>query len=166
MASEVNSRGSQSSRRLGTRQFVSGTLKQVEIGLHCLYARIDANAQTGEVVCVLEGHSDFVKSVTVLPTIPPTLLSTSSDKSFQLWDLSPLEEKRRPVSRQVVKEHSRPIDSAAFRLSDDDSLTVWTADSLGALKQWAMPQVGVLFISALTADGFWAACVRQRLAFP
>jgi len=99
--------------------------------------------QSGELVCALEGHSDFVKSVTVLPTTPPTLISTSSDKSFRLWDLTPLETRAAPTFKQVVKDHTRPVDSAAYAVAEDGSLTVWTADSMGVLKQWSMPLVRI-----------------------
>ncbi|RSH82685.1 uncharacterized protein EHS24_007679 [Apiotrichum porosum] len=96
------------------------------------------DADSGQLVHTLEAHSDFVKSTTVLPTVPPMLLSTSSDKSFRLWDLSPLTEKGIPVSRQVVKEHTRPVDSAAYALCEEEPsiMLVWTADSMGVLKEW------------------------------
>jgi WD40 repeat protein len=86
------------------------------------------------------------------------MVSTSSDKSFRLWDLSPLETKSAPTSRQVVKEHSRPVDSAAY-LVTDDGLTVWTADTLGALKQWTIPSVRTGTLPLLTSDWRWPSCL-------
>lgn len=110
--------------------------------------------QSGQLVHTLEAHSDFVKSTTVLPTVPPMLLSTSSDKSFRLWDLSPLTEKGIPVSRQVVKEHTRPVDSAAYALCEEEPsiMLVWTADSMGVLKEWKISHVSFAFIVTLSHD--------------
>lgn len=107
---------------------------------------LTSGVQSGDLVGVLEGHTDFVKSVTVLPTVPPLLLSTSSDRTFRLWDLSPLESREVPTSRQTVKEHTRPVESASFEVSShkeptDRNVDVWTADSLGAIKQWSIKQV-------------------------
>ncbi|CAK9785580.1 putative cytoplasm protein [Cutaneotrichosporon oleaginosum] len=101
------------------------------------------DAKSGEQRFVLEGHADFVKSVTILPTNPPLLLSTSSDKSCRLWDLSPLRTGDSPVALQTVKDHTRPVETAAFRIPDDPAspLTVWTADSMGVIKEWKIPQV-------------------------
>ncbi len=79
----------------------------------------------------------------MLPTTPPILVSTSSDKTFRLWDLSPLETRSSPTSRQIVKEHTRPVDTAAYALVVDaevSTVTVYTADSMGVIKQWAIPQ--------------------------
>lgn len=56
--------------------------------------------------------------------------------------MAPLEERKPPTFKQVVKEHTRPVDSAAYVVSDE-GLTVWTADSMGVLKQWSMPLVSV-----------------------
>ncbi|TXT16073.1 hypothetical protein VHUM_00576 [Vanrija humicola] len=104
------------------------------------------DALSGDLVGVLEGHSDFVKSVTVLPTSPPLLLSTSSDKTFRLWNLSPLESRGLPTHRQTVKEHTRPVEAASYEVSSHKEPTertvgVWTADSLGSIKQWTVKQI-------------------------
>lgn len=92
---------------------------------------------------MLEGHTDFVKSVTVLPTTPPLLLSTSSDRSCRLWDLSSLQNGQRPKCLQIIKDHTRPIETATYRISEElaSPLTVWTADSMGVIKEWAIPRV-------------------------
>ncbi|KAK8843940.1 hypothetical protein IAR55_006732 [Kwoniella newhampshirensis] len=102
------------------------------------------HADSGELLHTLEGHTDFVKSLTVLPTSPPRLLSTSSDRTCRLWDLSPLStpEKTAPRSVQTIKEHTRPVECATYRVELDGSgrpsgrLSVWTGDSLGAIKRW------------------------------
>lgn len=108
----------------------------------------------------LVGHSDFVKSVTVLPTSPATLISTSSDKSFRLWDLSPLEIREAPTFKQAIKEHTRPVDAAASAV-EDGALTVWTADSMGVLKQWHIPLVSMILCDTNVECGR-ADEIRQR----
>lgn len=136
-------------------------------------------SQSGELVHVLEGHSDFVKSTAVLPTLPPLLVSASSDKSFRLWDLSPLETKAIPVSRQVVKEHTRPVDAAVFAVSDDNkepTVSMWTADSMGVMKEWKIPQVreslpsphayGRRFWTTSRCFPLFKTCLHTKLASP
>lgn len=97
--------------------------------------------QTAELVATLEGHTDFVKSVTVLPTTPSFLLSTSSDRTCRLWDLMPLQSRQAPVCRQVVKLHTRPVETAAYFVGEDLTVTVWTSDSMGVIKEWTINKV-------------------------
>lgn len=80
----------------------------------------------------------------MLPTSPATLLSTSSDKTCRLWDLSALEKHEGPPTIQTIKEHTRPVDSAAYWTSEtapQGKFTVWTSDSLGVIKRWSMERV-------------------------
>lgn len=107
-------------------------------------SRSNAYLQTGECRFTLHGHQDFVKSVTVLPTSPPTLLSTSSDKTCRLWDLSPLARNEEPSTLQTIKEHTRPVDAATYWIPEaaaPDNLSVWTSDSLGVIKRWSISKV-------------------------
>jgi WD40 repeat protein len=84
----------------------------------------------------LQGHSDFIKSLTILPG--PALLSTSSDRTARLWDLRPLADGSDPECVQILRQHTRPVECAAYRTATPDmpGCIVWTADSLGAIKQW------------------------------
>ncbi|BEJ12499.1 hypothetical protein CspHIS471_0209590 [Cutaneotrichosporon sp. HIS471] len=143
------------------------------------------DAKSGQQLFILEGHSDFVKSVTVLPTSPPVLLSTSSDKSCRLWDLSPLQTRERPTTLQIIKDHTRPVETAAFRVPEElaSPLTVWTADSMGVIKEWTIPQIIVglqaplTFVSNLPGhetsvaqlaavdDGLWSASMDYNAMF-
>lgn len=35
-----------------------------------------------------------------------------------------------------MKEHSRPVDCAAWRVDENGILRIWTADSMGVIKEW------------------------------
>lgn len=91
--------------------------------------------QTGAPLVTLDGHADFVKSVTILPG--PALLSTSSDRTIRLWDLRPLVVEQTPAHIQTLRQHTRPVDCTAWRQdSHAIGIHVWTGDSLGVIKQW------------------------------
>jgi WD40 repeat protein len=95
-----------------------------------------ADGQTGELKHELQGHTDFVKSLTIIPGTTPYLITTSSDRSIRLWDLTPLKEGVMPKSTLPIKEHTRPVDCAAWRFDEAGHLTIWTADSMGVIKEW------------------------------
>jgi WD40 repeat protein len=103
--------------------------------------RLLLTSQTGELKHELKGHSDFVKSLTIIqiPGTAPYLLTTSSDRTIRLWDLSPLQTDdggSAPISALPLKEHTRPVDCAAWRVDDSGQLAIWTADSMGIIKEW------------------------------
>jgi WD40 repeat protein len=41
-----------------------------------------------------------------------------------------------PKSTLPIKEHTRPVDCAAWRFDEAGHLTIWTADSMGVIKEW------------------------------
>ncbi|WVW81894.1 hypothetical protein I302_103893 [Kwoniella bestiolae CBS 10118] len=102
------------------------------------------NADSGELLHTLESHVDFIKSLLTLPTTPLTLLSTSSDRTIKLWDLSSLSSStsEKPRCEQTIKEHTRPVECSTLRLEVDTNgrptggITVYTGDSLGSIKAW------------------------------
>jgi WD40 repeat protein len=103
--------------------------------------RLVLTSQTGELKHELKGHSDFVKSLTIIqiPGTTPYLLTTSSDRTIRLWDLSPLQTDdggSAPISALPLKEHTRPVDCAAWRVDESGHLAIWTADSMGIIKEW------------------------------
>ncbi|KIR43751.1 cytoplasmic protein [Cryptococcus deuterogattii 99/473] len=105
------------------------------------------DADTGAHLQTLEGHTDFIKSVTVIHSSPPLLLSTSSDRTCRLWDLSEtLKDNGNARSSQILKEHTRPVECAAWKADVDEdgkpmeTITVWTGDSLGVIKKWKVEQ--------------------------
>ncbi|WVF65983.1 hypothetical protein IAT40_000721 [Kwoniella sp. CBS 6097] len=98
------------------------------------------DAQSGELLHTLQGHTDFVKSLSVIPVSPPLLLSTSSDRTIRVWDISDLQ--LAPRSIQTLKQHTRPVECSVYKLQLDSAgeptgaISVWTGDSLGAIKRW------------------------------
>ncbi|WVQ80270.1 hypothetical protein IAT38_002375 [Cryptococcus sp. DSM 104549] len=113
------------------------------------------HATSATLLATLSLHSDFIKSVTILPTSPPLLLSTSSDRACRVWDLSALAavvavaeaqegslEGKIPCV-QVLRNHTRPVECAAYKVEEDGTVVVWTGDSLGVIKRWeVVPAAG------------------------
>ena len=94
--------------------------------------------QTGELLHTMEGHADFVKSLLVCGDC---LVSTSSDKTIRIWDLSSLENETKPISIETYKEHTRPVDSVAVADFEEPTgwlLVLWTGDSMGILREWEL----------------------------
>ncbi|WVR03549.1 hypothetical protein IAU60_000541 [Kwoniella sp. DSM 27419] len=139
------------------------------------------DAETGESLYTLEGHTDFVKSLAVLPTFPPVLLSTSSDRTLRVWDIAELS--ARPRSVQTIKDHTRPVECSAHRLELDEAgrptgaLTVWTGDSLGCIKRWQVVGSRLEYKEDLTGhetsvaqlavaeDGLWSVSMDKTAIF-
>ncbi|EIW67921.1 hypothetical protein TREMEDRAFT_63809 [Tremella mesenterica DSM 1558] len=138
--------------------------------------------KTAQVLHILKGHTDFVKSLLILPLPRPLLLSTSSDRSLRLWDLSPLQENNPPICIQTIREHTRPVESSTYRIFTDESgqrteVYIWTSDSLGVMKEWELKddqlvfrrdikghETSVGFILA-TEDGLWSASMDKSIMF-
>lgn len=101
-------------------------------------AGLTLGSQTGELKHELKGHTDFVKSLAIIAHPTPYLLTTSSDRSIRLWDLRSLlsDTETAPRSTLPVKEHSRPVDCSAWRVDENGQLAIWTADSMGVIKEW------------------------------
>lgn len=48
------------------------------------------------------------------------------------------------MTLQTIKEHTRPVDSAAYFIPEagtQDNIIVWTSDSLGVIKRWNLSKV-------------------------
>jgi len=129
---------------------------------------------------VLEGHTDFVKSITILPSPKPLLLSTSSDRTIRLWDLTPLSSRATPGCVQMIREqHTRPVECAAWRLdieAEDAFPSVWTADSLGVIKRWMLEKGSLAFVADVPGhvtsvarivasdDGLWSGKASPQMS--
>ena len=111
-------------------------------------------------MCTTAGHTDFVKSLLVIPHLQ-LLVSGSSDKTICVWSLqelvSALSHDRSasdtaipPLKRlQVVKSHTRPVECFALlvRQADEDesggnvadtSTVVYSGDSMGVIRSWTV----------------------------
>ncbi|WVQ93618.1 hypothetical protein IAU59_000694 [Kwoniella sp. CBS 9459] len=141
------------------------------------------DAQSGDLLHTLQGHTDFIKSLTVLPLSPPLLLSTSSDRTIRIWDISDLQ--ATPRSIQTLKDHTRPVECSVYRLNVDPSgqptggISVWTGDSLGAIKRWEVDASGRKLVFkedvnghetsvaqiAVTDEGVWSVSSDKTAIF-
>ncbi|KAK1926091.1 putative cytoplasm protein [Papiliotrema laurentii] len=136
------------------------------------------DADNGDCIRTLTGHTDFVKSLTI---IPGYLLSTSSDRSIKLWRLG-----ERPLSEgldcaQTLKLHSRPVDCSAVSQTENDDgevqTRVWTADSMGVIHEWSITASGLTHWKTLkghetsitqllpTDDGLWSVSMDKTAIF-
>lgn len=118
--------------------------------------------QTGELKHELKGHTDFVKSLTVIPGSTPYLLTTSSDRSLRLWNLSSLLDggSDAPRSALPVKEHSRPVDCCTWRIDEMGHLAIWTADSMGVIKEWEIVDGGLKLVKDIKGHETSVSCLH------
>nr|ODN93050.1 cytoplasmic protein [Cryptococcus depauperatus CBS 7855] len=142
------------------------------------------DADSGELLHTLDGHGDFVKSLTLIPCSPPVLLSTSSDRTCRVWELPMLiDGDGKPTSRQLIKEHTRPVECAVWKADMDEhgrptgEIQVWTGDSLGVIKQWLVKDGTFTFIQDIKGhetsvtglfvaeDGLWSASMDKTAIF-
>ncbi|BEI81798.1 hypothetical protein CcaverHIS002_0209580 [Cutaneotrichosporon cavernicola] len=134
---------------------------------------------SGKTKRLFKGHKGPVTSV-CLHTVKatdgapwPVLLTASWDKTVRVWDA------------KIIKDHTRPVETAAFRVPEElaSPLTVWTADSMGVIKEWTIPQIVVglqaplTFVSNLPGhetsvaqlaavdDGLWSASMDYNAMF-
>ncbi|WWC58216.1 uncharacterized protein I303_100752 [Kwoniella dejecticola CBS 10117] len=153
------------------------------------------NADSGELLHTLQGHVDFLKSLLILPLPVPVLLSTSSDRTVKLWDLSSLSSSSSASSSststsdapprciQNIKEHTRPVECSIYKLEVDingkptGGIDVYTGDSLGLIKRWNVQEGKLVFKEdltghetsvnqlSLTEEGFWSVSSDKSAIF-
>jgi len=84
----------------------------------------------------VEGHSDFVKSLMIIPSAK-LLISGGSDKSIRFWDISSVDHHRLTLIG-FVREHTRPVECLTYDpgTTTDHSATIFSADSMGVIKVW------------------------------
>lgn len=102
-----------------------------------------------------KAHSDFVKTLLVLPTLN-LLVSGGSDKIVRLWyarrilimsfcqlslihrDLSSAATAEPLQNAGSVSSHTRPIECLAGYATSESSAILYTADTMGVLKIWSL----------------------------
>jgi WD40 repeat protein len=104
--------------------------------------------QTSECISSTMAHTDFVKTLLVIPWLN-ILVSGGSDRQINIWDLAPLRDSSRSASDstkslrklKTVKEHTRPVEALA--LAEPGSLgcapneaIFFSADSMGVIRSW------------------------------
>jgi WD40 repeat protein/pimeloyl-ACP methyl ester carboxylesterase len=87
------------------------------------------NLDTGDVIQTLEGHSDEVNAVAVLPD--ERAISASSDKTLKLWNLDTGTELKtlEGHSDRVTSVTVLPDRKRAISASDDKTLKLWNLDT-------------------------------------
>jgi len=95
------------------------------------------NAQTGELLSSTEAHTDFVKSLLVLPA-PRLLVSGGSDNVVRVWDLSTPNQRKPLQSVGSILSHRRPVECLAAKDVSVASAILYTADTMGVVKIWSI----------------------------
>jgi WD40 repeat protein len=100
--------------------------------------------QSGDLLSTTTGHTDFIKSLLVIPHLQ-LLLSGSSDKTISLWSLSSAHTPSTPLPRlHVLKSHTRPVDSfALFKPDRTDHASFFSGDSMGVIRRWQVVRRGM-----------------------
>ena len=88
------------------------------------------DASTGEMLKLLEGHTDYVTSV-AFSSDNRRIVSGSGDKSVQVWDASTGE------TLKALEGHTEDVTSVAFS-SDDRRIVSGSEDKL--VRIWALPR--------------------------
>lgn len=57
---------------------------------------------------------------------------------------------REPECIQVIRSHSRPVECSAVQVEEDGSLRIWTADSLGVIKEWTVVERQLSLVKDIT----------------
>lgn len=108
------------------------------------------HSQTGTLLSSTTTHTDFLKTLLVLPSpTTPLLLTGSSDKQIHVLSLAPtLETLLRPTSTssfeplpclKQVKTHTRPVTKL---VAGDEPGRVYSSDSLGRILAWDVKAAG------------------------
>lgn len=81
------------------------------------------------------------------------------------------------MSALPVKEHSRPVDCATWRVDEGGHLTIWTADSMGVIKEWEIESGKLKYVKDwkghetsisclhVVEDGLWSGMSQQFVLF-
>lgn len=94
------------------------------------------DAETGTLLSTTQAHSDFLKTLLVIPHLN-LLVSGSSDKHIKLWDLTVLNSPTTHATPLVqigsTTGHTRPVECLAV---DASTHRLFSADSMGVIKAW------------------------------
>ncbi|KAF8479204.1 WD40 repeat-like protein [Russula ochroleuca] len=96
------------------------------------------DTDTKSVISSTLAHSDFVKTLLVVPSLQ-LLVSGGSDKSVRFWDLSSPHSLDALTPMGSISAHTRPVESLAAYLdttTDPPHLVLFTADTMGVIKVW------------------------------
>ncbi|PCH38281.1 WD40 repeat-like protein [Wolfiporia cocos MD-104 SS10] len=100
------------------------------------------NAGTKELISSTPAHSDFVKTLLIIPSLQ-LLISSSSDKIVRLWDISTITKGQPLQSVGSISTHTRPVESLIARTASDINVILYTADTMGIIKVWELAKKDV-----------------------
>jgi len=93
------------------------------------------DAQTKDLISSTAAHSDFVKSLFVIPSLN-LLVSGGSDMIVRLWDLSDVRSGKPLVSSGSISAHTRPVERLEGHALSDNTGILYTADTMGVIRVW------------------------------
>ncbi|KAJ3984176.1 WD40-repeat-containing domain protein [Lentinula detonsa] len=105
--------------------------------------------KTKDLISSTDAHSDFVKSLLVIPSAN-LLVSGSSDKLIRFWNLhvdqQPLQ------SAGSLSSHTRPVECLSSRVSENGDVELCTGDTMGIIRLWTLTYDDRRWTSSLKAE--------------
>ncbi|KAG8961461.1 hypothetical protein FRC03_005350 [Tulasnella sp. 419] len=99
------------------------------------------NTTTNSIISETVAHDDFVKCLLIIPS-SRILVSSSSDKTVKLWDLSDItlpQSSGKPLHQLAsISRHTRPVEALSYM--DGNPLTLFTGDSMGVISVWNLDE--------------------------
>ncbi|CAL1704299.1 unnamed protein product [Somion occarium] len=95
------------------------------------------DVETKQLISSTPAHTDFVKSLLVIPSLK-LLVSSSSDKIVRFWDLSSLHNGKPLQSVGSISAHTRPVESLYARPESNSTAILYTGDTMGIIKVWEL----------------------------
>ncbi|KAH9001487.1 WD40 repeat-like protein [Lactarius akahatsu] len=119
------------------------------------------DTDTKAVISSTVAHSDFVKTLLVVPSLG-LLVSSSSDKSVRFWDISSPDSSDGLPPVGSISAHTRPVESLAAYLDvtgTSPHLVLFTADTMGVINVWDV-------VRDTTEDRpIWRSTLRDELKY-
>ena len=100
--------------------------------------------QTGTLISSTTSHTDFLKTILVLPHLPhPLLLTGSSDKTIHVFSLTSALTSSEPLPLlKQLKTHTRPVTKLVSALQTERAeVKFYSGDSLGRIVVWEVKEV-------------------------
>ncbi|KDQ60628.1 hypothetical protein JAAARDRAFT_31591 [Jaapia argillacea MUCL 33604] len=99
------------------------------------------DSQTKDLISSTPAHSDFVKTLLVVPSLK-LLISGSSDKSVRFWDLSKPRDGKPLAGLGSISSHTRPVEALEAHPTSSTSAILFTGDTMGIIKVWELTLEG------------------------
>ncbi|KAJ3760097.1 WD40-repeat-containing domain protein [Lentinula raphanica] len=107
------------------------------------------DANTKELISSTDAHSDFVKSLLVIPSAN-LLVSGSSDKLIRFWTLHTDQQPLQSVGS--LSSHTRPVECLAGHVLSNGDVELCTGDTMGIIRLWSLAYADSRWNSVLKAE--------------